>query len=855
MSKLTGSVFVAFFSLLIIAIAGRTYLDYHETQRISQTVQRIALHDAQSIGTLLKARSETAAWHEYLAMDKLCEYLATPSDDSTSGIRLTLVKLRHAEGAMELPILQKLANSLEVCLQAQRTTWPQWKLRNPLQDFVLARAEQGSVTEGQTKPASTEGTSPEEPSDLQDEAPCTPENHPATAQAETFHVSCLEVDVPCTTLQEAATHTAIGARALVRAKGRHAQEEDAPVENPVVPTATDFQKAKANIQLRMKVLERLLHGDPAKEASWKRVLHWSVLENALQAENADIAGLKEVHEQLSQGVAGLELECFASLRQAIAGYLRLDALRVNDNAAQRSYANALATAQNLLEQGSTASILKTDSEATGTETVGAAKTPAIFKVPDSIESALEWLRLTEATRELVEKAEATWSKPNVAVTVRNQLLEKHANLLIQQKQPIQEQIGPNQITGSADFTGKISVQFVPNEERAALNLTLDGSALGKSYTFSHPVHVWTDSNTRILARKEIGLDGYGFYAGKTQVSVCPSSQITGIRDVCNRHLIEMFAFQIANTQKESMQAMLGERQSHKIGKEFDTQINPALRDLNEQIAREFWPHLSARGFRPRDVKMSTTADQLNLTATVAGNGRQSAPKDAPALETSSDIEFSIHESAIQNLLVGFLGNMNCNTKTRAAIEKTAPKLIQNALKRMQEKAKAAEKDQEAQNDLDAWSIVFAEEPVSVMFADNKLVFVVHTKSIQGKDRAYPAVNITIRYRVEARDGKLFLVQDAPVDILPPTFDPAKGKRLPAEIVSLRRVMSRRLQEFLPAEAELEPTTIPIKADLMNAANGAAGTETEEQKLTLEIVTFTTQNGWLQIGLNVTKQTP
>ena len=851
MSKLTGSVFVAFFSLLIIAVAGRAFLDYHETQRISQTVRRIALHDAQSIDALLKARSETAAWHEYLAMDTLCEYLATPCDASTSGIRLTLVKLRHAEGAMELPILRELANSLEVCLQAQRTTWPQWKLRNPLQDFVLARAEQGSVTEEQAAPASTEGTSPKEPSDLQEEVPCTPENHPATAQAETSHVSCLEVAAPCTTLQEAAIHTAIGARALVRSKGRHAQEEDAPVENPVVPTAADFQKAKANIQLRMKVLERLLHGDPAKEASWKHVLHWSVLENALQAENADIAGLKDVHEQLSQGVAGLELECFASLRQAIAGYLRLDALRVNDNAAQRSYANALATAQNLLEQGSASSILKTDSEATGTETAGIAKTPAIFKVPDSIESALEWLRLTEATRELVEKAETTWSKPNVAVTVRNQLLEKHANLLIQQKQPIQEQIGPNQITGSADFTGKISVQFVPNEERAALNLTLDGSALGKSYTFSHPVHVWSDSNTRILARKEIGLDGYGFYAGKTQVSVNPSSQITGIRDVCNRHLIEMFAFQIANTQKESMQAMLGERQSHKIGKEFDTQINPALRDLNEQIAREFWPHLSARGFHPRDVKMSTTADQLNLAATVAGNGRQGAPKDAPALETSSDIEFSIHESAIQNLLVGFLGNMNCNSKTRAAIEKTAPKLIQDALSRMQEKVKAAEK--EPAEDLDAWSIVFAEEPVSVTFADNKLTFVVHTKSIQGKDRSYPAVNITIRYRVEVRDGKLFLVQDAPVDILPPTFDPTKGKRLPAEIVSLRRVMSRRLQEFLPAEAELEPMTFPIKADLMNAANTAAGTETKEQQLTVEIVTFTAQNGWLQIGLNVNKQ--
>jgi len=110
---------------------------------------------------------------------------------------------------------------------------------------------------------------------------------------------------------------------------------------------------------------------------------------------------------------------------------------------------------------------------------------------------------------------------------------------------------------------------------------------------------------------------------------------------------------------------------------------------------------------------------------------------------------------------------------------------------------------------------------------------------------------SVTYAIEARNGMFMLVRQGNVEILPSDFDPTVKKRLPASIVSLRRVMGKRLQELFKEEVELKE--VPVLKNANAAANGTAeaadAASAGFSKLRIRPIFVKAENGWFQMGLN------
>ena len=603
-----------------------------------------------------------------------------------------------------------------------------------------------------------------------------------------------------------------------------AQAWTAQQEAFAVPTEEMCEAARQNVIQKMASLMHLLCGDAAKEAGWKEALNWAQLEQAIQAKPVDLEGLKKASQRLSLGAAGLELDAFASVRRAISQCLTLAAVQANAEAAKTAHTQVCSMLAALLVEASK----KSTSD-----------------IQRTVVACLHWMKATGQSSDLAAQTAALWGKPNLTMSVQNTVIENYASREIKETQPLRDFINNAQITGSSNFVGIAKVQMVPNADRAAFNIQMTGNAKGISRALSRSVSVWSHSNSQVYAEKTVSMDSTGFYADGARAKVSSNSQITNVQDSRGRHFIERLATRSAYKQQGSTQMTLENRQARKLEQQMDDQVNPRLRDLNHRIASELLVHLLSRGILPEQIKMSSDTTGMYGVGQLNNCDGVLTATDAPASLPDCQVQLAVQESLVENVSSAFLSNMRMDKTAREQLRKTAPKRIRDRLdKADQERAEnakqasTADKDKrDASADVDNWAFFLPEfAPVTVRFEDGKILLDTHLEKIQGTDKEYPAVDITLAYRVETRDGKVFFVQDAPADILPPTFDPERDRRLPANIVSLRRIMTRRLGEELPTEIEIEPITLKLN-------------EVNDQPLILIPKTVILKDGWMQVGYN------
>ena len=127
----------------------------------------------------------------------------------------------------------------------------------------------------------------------------------------------------------------------------------------------------------------------------------------------------------------------------------------------------------------------------------------------AIGKMLGWMDRFGQAGELVAAARSRYSHPNLFVEVSEALMQAGIDQNVDETAAVNEVILGTRIRGNARLTGAVTLDLIPSEENAAMDILLDGSTVSDSVGYNGPVRVFSRGFTSVAARKRLQLDDTG----------------------------------------------------------------------------------------------------------------------------------------------------------------------------------------------------------------------------------------------------------------------------------------------------------------------------------------------------------
>jgi hypothetical protein len=586
---------------------------------------------------------------------------------------------------------------------------------------------------------------------------------------------------------------------------------------------TDEQLAAARSALKSEAqsLERYLRPGTANGKRW---LAYLKLEAAKQQVNADgepdSKPLLATYEQLNRDEAGLELAPFRKISTDLRGYLDLAVLkRQPDQAA--AYGQQLDALANDLGQY----------EAAPNANLAAA-----------VGNRLDFLMGIGQANELVDAIRARLSHPNAFVTVSEGLLRGGAADPINRRDPITDVILGTRIRGRGHTTGSVSLQTVPNDKMAVIELDTRGRVVSQNIGRNGPAVIRSTGYTDFTAMQDVEFSDSRFRALPARVSARTNSTIHSVSKAgggIGSRMVANIGTQKANEKKGQANRIAAQHAEVRIARRMNDEVDKRLKDAWERYQTDYRNPLVRRGALPDDVRFSTTNDALHFQVTQAGRSTLGAPDAAPEAPADRDMCARVHETALNNYTAVILGGATISEsdpKSGTKADVSLPTFIKDAWKnRMDEKA-----DEAPDADFEPWSLTFRRNrPVTVAFVDGKVKLTLHIANLKSGEDVFDNWDVTSTYTAEMTDGGVTLRRDGDLEVLPTGFDPTK-RNLSSRQVALRSNLTKVLTERSDKGRGI-PQKIEVAKIVPTGKYADVGP--------LLVTDFASNNGWLTVAWN------
>ncbi|MBI2825895.1 MAG: hypothetical protein HYX69_14515 [Planctomycetia bacterium] len=565
-------------------------------------------------------------------------------------------------------------------------------------------------------------------------------------------------------------------------------------------TAADVQSARGRLEQARAKLERFL-GRGAAAKGWRRYLDLDSLDAQLKAgSEAAEAPLVATLRQFRTDQAGLERAEFTKVAAVLADYLA--------TLGQARDPNAKASYDARLDQLSTS-------------LAAYAKTPSSEELK-KIGAELDWLDVRHQAQPLVESIKSQLSQPNLIVTARGDFLATGLNRHVDDSDPVRDTILGTSIRGTGRTQAKVSFRLIPNSERALLEATLSGVNRARTTGYNGPAIIHSVGTTRLTASQRLAIDDDGLHGLATTVDADTDSSITGIGSSKRGFvgcIVKKVASQRASQQQGQAESIASQHAEKRLRTQFEKQIGAELAKGNRQFQDRFRGPLVRRGQLPI-LKFSTTDQELRLVALQAKGAQLGAQGPAPQASGKSQILLRLHESMANNFAGGTLAGQTIGQKE---LEKFAMDFMGEVPERLKDDP-----------DREPWSITFDDaEPVTFTVAEGGFALTGRGKKYTSGDRSYPAMNFTVRYKVEPLGKGVKGTRIGDIEIFPPGFVPGSGRSLSLRHTTLRRLMMRRLSKIF------EPEIVKDEATELKGEWKTAGP--------LAVTEIAADRGWLTVG--------
>ncbi len=560
---------------------------------------------------------------------------------------------------------------------------------------------------------------------------------------------------------------------------------------PVSPAEID--RARGELRAAMSSLDALLQNSPEEEeVAWRTYLRWEELtEQATRAAGADPEVVEPILSQFSAYENGLAMRQFTGVRRALRRYLEASAAA--DPKTQETYGKNLEALATHLENF--------DKTASPDEALSAARIVA-------------WLRRHGQAEELAAAVSRRFNRPNVFATVSERFLKAGIESEVDRTQGVTDNILGTQIYGTARTTGRTLVELVPNDRSARFDIRLVGQAASNNIGYNGPVTIHSTGLTNINGHKVLVMNADGLYGYGATANCATSTNIYSIQSCCR--LIEKLAWNRAGQQKGQAEAIASSHAAGRVAGQMDAEASDLIADTNRRYAERVKEPLTARDAFPRQLRFSSTTEQVDVSAIAQGASGFAAAGGPPALAPGHDVSLRAHESSLVNFAEAMLGGV---TLTDEKLEK----IIREDLK--------AEVPEELKisPDTDPWSITFADEaPVRAIFSGGGLSIAVRGRRFtKGEQSVNEPIEISASYKIEKTPKGSTLTRQGKVEV---KF--LERERLTAQQIAIKTFFENRFEGVFKEEFVSEG--IVLEGRLAKAGK-------------LQVQEISSDQGWLAIG--------
>lgn len=432
----------------------------------------------------------------------------------------------------------------------------------------------------------------------------------------------------------------------------------------------------------------------------------------------------------------------------------------------------------------------------------------------AIGQILGWLERAGQTPELVQDIRSAFAQPNLYAEVSQKLVSSSMSQDVYEEQSVRDRIMGTSMRGTARMNGHVTVELVPDEERAAMDVLLDGCALSSNVGYNGPVKVFTTGRTNISASKRVFLNPDGL-VGEDAVADCSTdSKINSIKANCG--LIRRVAWKKARQQQPQAERVASAHAEVQVADRFDGRVAEMLDKANENFKTKFRAPLLRRDAFPNSLHFSTDAQQLIVTATRSGASQTAAAGPPPAIEGTFDLAVRIHDSMVINV-----GESIMSAETLS--DERLVKMLQDAKMEIPPELKIGP-------DKDAWSITFARDlPLRISFEGQKITVAVTGRQFTRNDQVVrEPMRISAVYVPAKTDNGMTLRREGDVNV---AYVQNRGKESVA-MLAMKTFMRNKFDAMFKAEIDPKRLSIPGSG---------------QENLPVQLANVQAADGWLTLG--------
>jgi hypothetical protein len=420
------------------------------------------------------------------------------------------------------------------------------------------------------------------------------------------------------------------------------------------------------------------------------------------------------------------------------------------------------------------------------------------------------------------QSNAAWT-PNCVIQMSERMAQMLGERAIDRTSPIRDTILKTEIYGIGHTTGKISIDFVPSDRAAIIDLVMTAETVSQTTGYRRLVQAHTLGHTDVYGRKRICVDETGIWFDPAWSWNWPEPinqyLTTRFHNRCLDQVTRNLATRSSKRKEDEFRAILRSHVEHRTNRRFDEDTDPGLVEANSAYQQTLRRLAGGREPMPDRLALRTSETEIFLLARMSDD--PAAPKQpAAAISGTPDIALRLHESWLEAA-----GNRMFAGKTE-----TVESMRQEIINQLGPVKRPPPK--QTDDDRQSLAITFAKKrPFEFRFSDNTATMVIHATEFRIESRVLEGMDITAAYKVEKTETGFRLTRLGDLKILPPDYAP--GKRLTASQLAIRALLDRLLSDVFQEVMELDEIPIP---NILAKIGKVLPTQVQ------------TANGWLVLGV-------
>jgi hypothetical protein len=565
---------------------------------------------------------------------------------------------------------------------------------------------------------------------------------------------------------------------------------DEAAQNFKQVTENELNDARAELETRMKELERFVRPSSQNGQRWLRYLKWEDLKNALAADGqADPRALRATLQRLNRDETGLEAKPFRRMADALHKQIQLSQMAQQPDQ-QKYYRDQLDALQKQLAD------YRNEPNAATSYQIGA---------------RLRYVSDMGGGRELVKAVRREFARPNAYMYISTNLIAAGVDP-INRREPVTDCILGTSIRSDARTRGTVGVATIPSEDKAVLEFISEGRTRSHNVGHNGPAVIRSNAETDFTATKRVELSDPAFVGKPSRSHATTDTHIysTGKSGGgFGSRIVSNIAWKRAHQSERQAERIAADHAEDRIDRRFDQEVNDEIRDARKRYEDEYRRPLERRDEVPDHIHFSSTKDSVNLEVAQANRSQLAAPGDAPEAPAGHDLGMRLHESAVNNYSASLLSGATASETEPGQDVKfdvKLPKWMKDAWENRKTEP-TDNGDAPADEGFKPYALTFREgRPLSVDFDDSSVKLTIHIARLKSGDKTFRDWDVTGIYKPERVDGGVVLRRDDDLVMLPANFRGALSPRQTAERRNLEEELNARSAQGrgFPKSFELEP---------------------------------------------------